>query len=395
MRLRPTGPLFGLTLRGMLVITTLLAIGVALVGTKVKQARDEKAIAAEILRGGGSVRYSNHGVNGSPSRDERTWFERLIDLDLGWHIDHVDLAKPGTRPETVVHLASLSHLRSLNLGDVDVSIEDLKPLARLPNLVSVNVMDSGSDSISNCTIAAIAELSQVRYLSIHKDGPAVVASQTQDWSDAALAPLSRMTELRSLSLVGNGITDAQLRNLLPLPQLTDLSLTTTNVTDDGLRRLPEVMPRLWQLQLSRSPIHGEGLADLGRCQQLSHLVVICPISDDSIAEIGKLQQLTTLHVDAPLTDRGLERIATIPNLVRLHVHGQNFTDAGARSLERLKSLTWLSVSATKGKFTDARPFTSLTGLTYLDVGRTGLPRGEAQSLQKALPNLTIVPEAIP
>ena len=63
--------MLGLTLRGILVITTLLAVGIArLVGTKVKRARDEKAIASAILAAGGSVRYVHHGNAGVPVQED-------------------------------------------------------------------------------------------------------------------------------------------------------------------------------------------------------------------------------------------------------------------------------------------------------------------------------------
>jgi len=67
MDLRLKGPIFGLTLCGMLFITALLAIGFAFVGTKVQRALDQQHFADSIVRRGGMVTKKFYGLEATRS----------------------------------------------------------------------------------------------------------------------------------------------------------------------------------------------------------------------------------------------------------------------------------------------------------------------------------------
>ncbi len=398
MRFRPTGPVFGLTLRGILVITTLLAVGIALVGTKVKRARYEKAIARAILAAGGSLRYAHHGNAGAPAQEERTWFERLVDLDLESHLVAVILSGPNVTDATVSLLVGLPHLGTISLADTKVTGAGLSALARLPALVSLRVDGHQSAPLTDDILAVIATLPHVQHLGLRSDAPGASTHKSTGWSENALVSLSEMPELIGLTIEGKGFTDELFRNLRPLPKVIILSVTNTSVSDDSLRAIAIAMPQLEALVLSHNNINGSGLHYFSSCPRLSNLAIWqCPLTNDGVADIGALQQVTTLQVNRGtlLGDPGLEHICALTNLTRLQLVGDRFTDAGTRHLTNLKSLTWLSLDSANGKLTDARPFEALSDLKYLDTGGAGLPRVEADRLIKALPGLSLHPAPIP
>lgn len=80
-------------------------------------------------------------------------------------------------------------------------------------------------------------------------------------TDAGLAQLSAMTQLRMLSLDETAVTDAGLAHLAPLRRLNSLNLHTTRVTDAGIDQLTS-LTRLRQLYLWQTEVTPEAAASL-------------------------------------------------------------------------------------------------------------------------------------
>jgi hypothetical protein len=93
-------------------------------------------------------------------------------------------------------------------------------------------------------------------------------SDIKEIHDTDLVPLIALTNLRSLSLCGQPITDEGLAYLANLRNLAFLSLRNTNVTDRGLIHLYALDRLLW-LDLRGTRVTEKGLAHL---DQLDHLV---------------------------------------------------------------------------------------------------------------------------
>jgi Leucine-rich repeat (LRR) protein len=98
-------------------------------------------------------------------------------------------------------------VESVNLAECPVTEEGLTALSGLTHLKSLN----------------LTRLGHLRY-----------GSPLPALSDAALEPLRKLTELRTLTLSGNRITDAGLALIAQLPNLENLDLDATEVTDAGL-----------------------------------------------------------------------------------------------------------------------------------------------------------------
>ncbi|HEY4308210.1 MAG TPA: hypothetical protein VGN12_02060 [Pirellulales bacterium] len=388
MRLRLTGPLFGLTLRGMLVITTLLAVGMAFIGTKVKQARDEKAIAAEILRAGGRVRYEHYGIDSSTAQNSRTWFEQWIDLDLESHVINATLSGPTVTDDTIAHLAGLPQLRYLLLNNTNVSGTGLAKLAQLQSLRTLWISGNTTDPLTDEALAAIARLPALTVLSMQKHDAQSTRQPGAVLGPDALTPLARMPALTQLELSGPGFRDEHFRQLPQHKRLFTLSLTGTGVSDAGLAGIAVAMPELRSLRITSCPLTGVNFACLRSCQNLNSLSLYqCAITDDDVAGIAQLDELRflTMSRDFQLTDEALRHIGVMTNLTWLDVQGAWFTDNGAQHLVGLTSLTQLSLNSKTGKFTDAGPFIAIKNLTNLALGPQGLPASTAQQLQANMP----------
>ena len=57
-----------------------------------------------------------------------------------------------------------------------------------------------------------------------------------------LSSLKDLSQLRTLSLLGTGVTDAALPHIKGLPQLTTLVLLGTKVSDEGVKKLQQALP---------------------------------------------------------------------------------------------------------------------------------------------------------
>jgi hypothetical protein len=89
-------------------------------------------------------------------------------------------------------------------------------------------------------------------------------------TDAALEPLSELTQLRFLDLGFSQVTDAGLKHLAACKNLQALGLASTNVTDAGLNQLAS-LPHLQRLVLMRTAVTDAGLMALRRMRNLQLL----------------------------------------------------------------------------------------------------------------------------
>jgi hypothetical protein len=399
MNLRPTGPLLSLTLRGMLVITALVAIGTAFVGTKVRRARDERQIAAEILRSGGSFFREIYGVDPGPSGVERTWFERLIDLDLEARIVHVRLAGPEVKDATLAQLAGLTELRQLDLENLAIDGTGLAALARLPKLTHIDIRNC---ALSDDGVAAIAQLPAIESLSIDrsiKTGSMFSASPTPQVSGASLGPLTGLKSLKHLTLGSPCFTDDNLRPLAGAGQIEELVLRGTDVTDDGLTAMLDRMTGLRSVAIYNALITGPGLAKLRDCPRLLELRVQGPLDDAGLAHLAEVTQLGLLQIAGAsglaITDEGLAHLGKLTNLTRLSLTGSRFGDEGLRHLAGLTSLAELQLYPAVADFTDEglAHLESLVNLRSLCLSQRNktvkFSPAAIEKLQRAVPGVTV------
>jgi hypothetical protein len=182
--------------------------------------------------------------------------------------------------------------------------------------------------------------------------------------------LWRFRHLRSLSLRGYGIKDAQLETIACITSLDRLHLNHTSVTDEGLAQLP----RLHNLKELR----------LELCSR--------EVTDECLKAIGALPQLKTLRLEAHhVTGTGFKHFKDKSRLRKVDLMKSSIHDDGLRELAEFPELEEIILTC-DGGVTDKgilhlRP---LKHLRLLGASDTRLTIDGADELHRSLPDLLIV-----
>jgi hypothetical protein len=138
-------------------------------------------------------------------------------------------------------------------NDDSGSVQDVQPLAP-PGRVG---------RFTDNDLADISKLNNLRRLSI---GQSVI-------SEAGYARLKTLTRLVDLDLSHSNVTDAALCNLSGLDQLETLSLFRTRISNAGLRYLVD-LPGLRELDIGDTKVDDEGVQVLREMQQLRSVALL-------------------------------------------------------------------------------------------------------------------------
>jgi len=130
------------------------------------------------------------------------------------------------------------------------------------------LMDS---CVDDAFLAHVSALTRLKRLII--DGTATKVT------DAGLANLAGMTELRGLFIPDTNVTDAGLMHLSRLPNLLALDLRGTKVTSAGVMRLVKLR-QLEYLELSRWQITAAEIAELKRALPKLAIFIHGEVTDD-------------------------------------------------------------------------------------------------------------------
>lgn len=135
-----------------------------------------------------------------------------------------------TEDEHMPHIANLTSLKSLDLGThAGVSNAGLAYLSELKNLRALNLLGT---SVTDDGLAHLARLTGLCVLWLAKT----------KITGAGLAHLAGLKSLRMLGLSGTAISDADLFHLKTLSNLEYLALDSTQVTGEGVEELKKALP---------------------------------------------------------------------------------------------------------------------------------------------------------
>ena len=141
-------------------------------------------------------------------------------------------------------------------------------------------------------------------------------------TDADLAQIARMPDLRKLDLSLTKIGDHGMQELKPAPAITDLDLSFAElITDGGLSAI-----KGWK-NLKRLSVRGTKITDM-TVQYISGITSI------EALDLGYVQ----------VTDVGLDPLTALVNLKELAIGGNKLTDTGLQPLRQLSGLTYLDLS---------------------------------------------------
>ena len=117
--------------------------------------------------------------------------------------------------------------------------------------------------------------------------------------------------VRSLSLVGDNITDEHVNALRDFSQLEDLQLLSWSISDDSMKIVAS-LPKLTAVDVQYTKLTDHGIQHLSSSRSLQ-LVVLTGTS---------------------LTDEGLSSLAQIPTLSRIFVAQTSITDDGVAAFAK-------------------------------------------------------------
>jgi len=268
MRLR--GRLLRLSLRGMIVIITVICI---LFAIHVQSVKEQQAAIKQIQRFGGSVVYdyeiSKGAIDNTAKSRVPDWllsvfgldhFHRVVRVQMTFRelkdLDDTAFVK-GKQTDDAMHaLARFPHLRSVWLDCPQMTDASLRHLSQLKELRSLEMIEAWD--VTDQGVANLANLTHLEFL--HLDGSRIsdeslktlsgfpklqrLLLQHNRFTDKGLSYLQKMIQLRVLSIVSrdNDFTDAGIECLKQLANLDALHLGRTNASATALRKLSLQLP---------------------------------------------------------------------------------------------------------------------------------------------------------
>lgn len=159
-----------------------------------------------------------------------------------------------------------------------------------------------------------------------------------EWDDFPLECLAHLPRLRALALV-NYVSDVDLSHLEPLTDLRSLSVTSDQISEEGLKFIGRVHS-LEQLSIDNEgflSLSSTALSYLSTLTRLRHLnLVACDVHDlHAVAQLSSLEEFHIAANDEPLN---LEPLANLRRLTKLAVR-----DCDVESLRGLNQIPFLDV----------------------------------------------------
>lgn len=339
-------------------------------------------------------------------------------------LEDLDLSGTEVDDEGLRRLAGLRKLRRLNLQGTRVTDAAAEILARLPLLEDLNLYRT---RVSNAGLARLKTLSNLRdldlrysrvteagidelrsaiaglrvaFVSTSGRGPAAeipeirTEAELRDWihalggkvwidngavvdvslraasiTDAAVALLTRLKQLRRLDLEGTEVGDEAAAHLAQLHSLEELILNGTAFTDAGIARLASLRA-LKRFHAANTYVEGEGFAEW--TAPIEDLTLLgAPVNDRGLRAITRLKSLRRLHLaESDLTDDGVSALAELPNLQQFDCSACDVGDAALPAIGRLAALRFLRLRDTRITDAGLKHLAELKDLESLDLGRT-------------------------
>jgi hypothetical protein len=202
----------------------------------------------------------------------------------------------------IAKLSAVKQLERLSLNVEPIKDDDLRFLAALPHLNSVEVNAGGPDENAG------------------RKGPGL--------TDRCAEHLSRVVGLETLSIhdAGDGFSDRFVDLLTAgTKKLQWLDLDAPSLTDESLRFLAERCPRLEHLMLGTEHLTDEGVRHLWQLENLRFLWLSSPkVTAKAVARIPGVRSVVLDGCD--VSDQGAETFANLRDLERLVLYGPQFTD---------------------------------------------------------------------
>ena len=209
-------------------------------------------------------------------------------------------------------------------------------------------------------------------------------------TDAGFAALEGLRDLRSVTVIADGLSDDAFAFLANQSNLEFLRLERmTNITDRLLAHLSGAK-KLRTLKLwAAANLTGARFADMPFLDSLQTASLNdCGITDDGLRALSAGRQLETLALQSPkITDAGCASLARMKSLKSLQFSNSEFGDEGAAMVAQLPDLQTLNIQSTKITEAGLAKLSALKKLTELFVrnGNPQLSEAVLVDFQKSMP----------
>ena len=203
--------------------------------------------------------------------------------------------------------------------------------------VSLNYSDDSgvredNDNPSDAALAHVGRLPNVRTL---------LLSDTQA-TDASLVHLKNLSKLQCLYMWdASAVTDTGVEQLRNLKQLEQIHISGSGITDESMKLFAS-LPNIRKLSLQNNRFSNDALKYAGKAMRLETLVV--GSVSRTVARSGDVYGLGDPS-QCTIDDDGLAYISGLANLAHLGVQGSKIQGSGFRHLDGLKNLKtiWIGV----------------------------------------------------
>lgn len=265
----------------------------------------------------------------------------ITGLEYASQLTTLDLSGNAISDLTPLH--QITSLTTLLLKvNKTAQVADLTPLVGLPNLTTLSLVGNNYGTQPD----SLAVLTQL---------PTLTSLDLQNTKLTQLPNLTNLTNLRSLSVMGNKLTDVSA--IFDLSALTNLTLSFNKIQSvEGIQRLKNLQ------------VLGLGLNPLEDVSPLQNMTTLTSLTLDSTkitsAGLASLQQLTKLEslvLDFNKTISDLTPLANMTSLQRLVLNNDNVSDL--TPIAHLKNLRELELNNNQIK--NIVPLAELTNLKKL------------------------------
>ena len=240
-------------------------------------------------------------------------------------------------PEELDNVRYMKSLRQLVIPRSKIGDKSLAALQELPNL---NFLDISEGGISDAGLSHLEKLTKLTYLNI---------SWNKLLSDKCLAKLQKLSQLKSLSLMGIHFQGNGFQHLKNCRQLHTLQLLGSSLADDVVVYIAQ-LPTIHSLTLWNTSITDQGIASLRGHPSLTSLDLsgadnLTNRCIEYLVEIPQLQYLV-FSCSSLIDDGCANSFAKMKNLRSLYLEEMRIGDASVQYLKKMANLEMLSVRAT-------------------------------------------------
>lgn len=274
----------------------------------------------------------------------------------------------------------------VDLASAWITDADLAKLASLTELRKINLAHAKINDIA------------FQYLKPLKHVVSLNCFYCEYLTDGAIAYLKEWENLEYLNVRGSEVTSRMFEHIAGMKKLRVLDVGFSRVNDNDFEHLAS-LDKLEELHIGGNKMNGLALPLLRMLPSLRHLDVSgsqrtdsgrwgLTLSDVNIANLTALTELEALNLGgAQLTDVGMEKIEALSNLRTLDLSMMDITAEGLAPVAKLPHLSRLNLWKSQRIDDDATEYLlRMENLAALDLGATGVTDATLDQL-KALSSL--------